>query len=107
MGRAYPVYSMASYASVQKSVNTLGGSGESIMRWVKRMPIIPSAGSMYAVVPIAAGPTESAWRVENLSTPNVYRHSKTPAGIVAEEEFRARALLGSELIGRHQLHRGA
>ena len=34
-------YSIAPYASVQKSVNTLGGSGESIMRCVKRMPIIP------------------------------------------------------------------
>jgi hypothetical protein len=39
-------YSMASYASVQKSMNTLGGSGESIMRCVKSMPIIPSAGSV-------------------------------------------------------------
>jgi acetylornithine deacetylase/succinyl-diaminopimelate desuccinylase-like protein len=44
-------YSIAPYASVQKSVNTFGGSGESIMRCVKRMPIIPSAGSVYAVVP--------------------------------------------------------
>src|SRR5216683_3329473 len=35
-------YSIAPYASVQKSVNTFGGSGESIMRWVKRMPIISS-----------------------------------------------------------------
>ena len=39
-------YSIAPYASVQKSVNTFGGSGESIMRCVKRMPIIPSAGSV-------------------------------------------------------------
>jgi hypothetical protein len=27
-------------------VNTFGGSGESIRRWVKRIPIIPSAGSV-------------------------------------------------------------
>ena len=48
----FPVaYSIAPYASVQKSVNTFGGSGESIMRCVKRMPIIPSAGSVYADVP--------------------------------------------------------
>jgi hypothetical protein len=33
-------YSIAAYAVVQKSVNTFGGSGESIMRCVKRMPII-------------------------------------------------------------------
>ena len=39
-------YSIDSYARVQKSVNTLGGSGESIMRCVKRMPIIPCAGSV-------------------------------------------------------------
>ena len=39
-------YSIAPYASVQKSVNTFGGSGESIRRCVKRMPIIPSAGSV-------------------------------------------------------------
>ncbi len=39
-------YSIAPYPSVQKSVNTFGGSGESFMRCVKRMPIIPSAGSV-------------------------------------------------------------
>ena len=39
-------YFIASYASVQKSMNTLGGSGESIIRCVKRMPIIPSRGSV-------------------------------------------------------------
>src|ERR1700730_6414420 len=44
-------YPFAPYARVQKSVNTFGGSGESIMRCVKRMPIIPSAGSVYADVP--------------------------------------------------------
>lgn len=45
--RPLPVaYSIAPYASIQKSVKTFGGSGESIMRCVKRMPIIPSAGSV-------------------------------------------------------------
>ena len=39
-------HSTAPYASAQKSVNTRGGSGESIMRWVSRMPITPSAGSV-------------------------------------------------------------
>ena len=43
---AHNAYSIAAYASVQKPLNTGGGSGESIMRWVKRMPIIFSAGSM-------------------------------------------------------------
>jgi hypothetical protein len=38
--------SIAAYANVQKSLNIFGGSGESIMRWVKRMPIIPCAGSV-------------------------------------------------------------
>src|SRR5258708_37659894 len=50
--RPFPVaYSIAPYASVQKSVNTFGDSGESIMRCVKRMPIVLSAGSVYADVP--------------------------------------------------------
>lgn len=44
-------YRIAPYARVQKSVNTFGGSGESIIRCVKRMPIVPSAGSVYADVP--------------------------------------------------------
>ena len=44
-------YSIAPYASVQKSVKTFGGSGDSIMRCVKRMPIIASRGSVYAEVP--------------------------------------------------------
>lgn len=39
-------YSIAAYASVQKSLNTLGGSGESSMRWVRRMPIIRFSGSV-------------------------------------------------------------
>jgi hypothetical protein len=47
VGQRFPIaYSIAPYASVQKSVNTFGCSGESIMRCVKRMPIIPSAGSV-------------------------------------------------------------
>lgn len=44
-------YSIAAYASVQKSLNTLGGSGESSMRWVRRMPIIRFSGSVYPDVP--------------------------------------------------------
>jgi len=39
-------YPMAPYAAVQKSTKTAGGSGESIMRWVKRMPIRSLAGSL-------------------------------------------------------------
>lgn len=39
-------YSIAPYASVQKSLKIFGGSGESIIRCVKRMPIMACAGSV-------------------------------------------------------------
>jgi hypothetical protein len=42
--------SLAPYGKVQKSEYTFGGSGESIMRWVNKMPITFSAGSTQAVV---------------------------------------------------------
>src|ERR1700730_12309713 len=55
---------------------------------------------------VAAGPAESAWGVEDLSTLDVYRHSEAPAGIVAEKDFGACSLLGLELIGGHEFHGG-
>src|SRR5262245_65789009 len=67
-----PASSIAPYARVQKSVKTFGGSGESIMRWVKRMPIIPSAGSVYAVVTKPPEQTKrlGVWQIRKNSAPS-------------------------------------
>jgi hypothetical protein len=99
-------YSIAPYASVQKSVNTFGGSGESIRRCVKRMPIMPSAGSMHAVVP--KPPVQpnrpGVWKI---SLRRMSTAIPRPQLECTEENFRACALLRCELIGSHQLHGGA
>jgi hypothetical protein len=43
--------SIAWYARVQKSVITRGGTGDSIIRWVRRMPARFSRGSEHRVHP--------------------------------------------------------
>lgn len=55
----------------------------------------------------AAGPAVAAWSMEDLSSLNVHRYSETPTGIIPEKNFGACALLRGELVGGHQLNRGA
>jgi hypothetical protein len=43
---------IARYAASQKSVNSGGGSGEVMARYVNKMPVSPRAGSVRQVVPV-------------------------------------------------------
>src|SRR6185437_12097579 len=55
----------------------------------------------------AAVLTESAWGMKDFVALNAHRHAEAPAGMGAEKAARPRALLSRDLIGSHQLHRGA
>ena len=84
--------SIAWYARVQKSVITRGGTGDSIIRWVRRMPARFSRGSEQPAVPMP--PTHPNRYRAKIDALRVDAHAESPARLesalaVAEEHLHA------------------
>src|SRR5258708_5925955 len=100
--------SIAWYARVQKSVITRGGTGDSIIRWVRRMPARFSRGSEQPAVPMP--PTHPNRYRAKIDALRVDAHAESPARLesavaVAEEHLHAFLLRVGQMIHRHERDR--
>jgi len=102
--------SIAWYARVQKSVITRGGTGDSIIRWVRR-----DAGEIFAQIRTARGanatdPSEPSGYGAKIDALRVDAHAESPARLesavaVAEEHLHAFLLRVGQMIHRHERDR--
>ncbi len=92
---------------VQKSVKTFGATGKSIMRWVSRMPTMSSAGSRRPSCR-SRRPSRSDRACVHSSVRLVTPHRPCPSSRCPRRKAPAPGLLfRRELVGGHQLDRGA